>query len=186
MNRCILYTTIFLPLGITIWYAASLWNENGTSIQSPNIKSAATKREKVSQKTRNNDEKEENEIDDELTKPKYTGELKARKIFEKVQRGLIQDPPYLKQGVFVFVVKKDGADAAEFVLDLSKSTVTEGASPLKADVTITLEDDVLAGLVDGSLNPLKGFLLGKLQVKGDFLLAKELHKLFKITDVNKF
>lgn len=71
-------------------------------------------------------------------------------------------------------------------MDLKKKKVTEATPPIKSDVTITLEDDVLAGLVDGSLNPLKGFLLGKLQVKGDFLLAKELHKLFKITDMSKF
>lgn len=90
-----------------------LQNDNSISIQSPNGDGlAAVKRDRASPKTQNNDVKEESY--DEATKPKYTGELKARKIFEKVQRGLTEDPPYLKQGVFVFAVKKDGADATEF------------------------------------------------------------------------
>lgn len=50
---------------------------------------------------------------------------------------------------------------------------------MKADVTLTLEDEVFEQLALGKLNPTAAFMAGKLKAKGKIMLAQQLGNIFK-------
>lgn len=64
-------------------------------------------------------------------------------------------------------------------LNVSPPEIIFGPSKLKADVTLTLEDEVFEQLALGKLNPTAAFMAGKLKAKGKIMLAQQLGNIFK-------
>jgi putative sterol carrier protein len=58
-----------------------------------------------------------------------------------------------------------------------KCVVGAGSAPA-ADVTLTIADDDLVGLLTGELNGMTAFMTGKLQIEGDLMLAQRITGLF--------
>ena len=77
------------------------------------------------------------------------------------------------EGVFKFVVTGDGSGT--WLVDCTAGEVKEQDGD--GDVTITVAGEDLVGIVDGSLDPMNAFFMGKLQVEGDMGLAMKLQQL---------
>lgn len=56
-------------------------------------------------------------------------------------------------------------------------TVEEGASE-NPDVTLTLSDENMIALLKGNLNAVTAFMMGKVKVDGDLMLAKDFSSFF--------
>lgn len=48
-----------------------------------------------------------------------------------------------------------------------------------ADCTISISEEDLKGIINGTLNPMMAFMSGKIKVKGDMSIAMKLQSLFK-------
>lgn len=69
----------------------------------------------------------------------------------------------------VALVDLTGSDPARWSLSAAggRLTLSEGAPPGQADITVTLAAETAAGLYLKTINPLAAFLTGKVKVKGD-------------------
>ena len=64
-------------------------------------------------------------------------------------------------------------------LNVSPPEIIFGPLKVKADVTLTLEDEVFEQLALGKLIPAAAFMAGKLKAKGKIMLAQQLGNIFK-------
>lgn len=49
----------------------------------------------------------------------------------------------------------------------------------EADCTVSISEDDLLGIMNGSLNPMMAFMSGKIKVHGDMSVAMKMQSLFK-------
>jgi len=83
-------------------------------------------------------------------------------------------------GIFELKVTNDAKEEAVWTIDMKKTgTIYKGGAKPKADVTLSLSDQVLTELATGKLNGQKAFLTGKLKSRGNIMLAAKLDSLFK-------
>ncbi|MEN8097802.1 MAG: SCP2 sterol-binding domain-containing protein [Chloroflexota bacterium] len=98
-----------------------------------------------------------------------------REIFE----GFVQNPPDLgtAKGVFQFVVTGD--DGGKWYVDSTGDTVVIGDG-MHDDpgCTFTCADKDLVAMATGSMPSQMAFMLGKLRVDGDMMLAMQLQSVF--------
>ena len=104
-------------------------------------------------------------------------------IFEKIGANVAKNPELATSTDAVFQFDITGDDGGIWVLDLREGTtenfVTTGESD-DSQVTITVTDSDWAGIVDGSINPMQAFMMGKIKVKGDMSLAMKLQNIMKL------
>lgn len=104
--------------------------------------------------------------------------MTTKDIFNQMQGRIDANPAKLAgiQAVFQFDI--GGTDPGIFyvVIDGGKGVVNEGSydSP---DITLTMSSNDFADLVQGRLDGTMAFMQGKLQVKGDMMLAMRLQSL---------
>lgn len=98
----------------------------------------------------------------------------VKDVFTEIDGRLKGDPAKSKEidGAFKFVVTGEGAGT--YVVDCRAVEVREGEGD--GDVTITVEGPDLIAIKDGSLDAMQAFMLGKVQVDGDFGLAMKLQQ----------
>lgn len=99
--------------------------------------------------------------------------MDANKQFEKINTAL-QDESKRENALkvkksFEFVVKDD-----KYFIDLKDGKAGKGSAPGKADVTLTVDEETLLKLFDGSANAQKLFMTGKIKIKGNMMLATKL------------
>ncbi|KAG5928256.1 hypothetical protein E4U42_000976 [Claviceps africana] len=81
-------------------------------------------------------------------------------------------------GVFAFTIKNKAGETESWHVDLKESgRVGKGLG--KPTVTLVLSDDDFGKLVDGSANPQRLFMSGKLKIKGDIMKATKLDPIMK-------
>jgi len=86
-------------------------------------------------------------------------------------------------GIFELRIKNGGKEAV-WTIDLKKTgTVYKGPAQTKSDVTISTSDDTFHGMANGKTDAQKAFLLGKLKVKGNPMLATKLDGVLKAVKV---
>lgn len=106
----------------------------------------------------------------------------VREVFEKhLPDNIAKDVDKAKEvdAVFQFDITGDGGGT--WVIDLTKDAdwVTEGASD-DAQCTIEVTEEDWLGIMDGSLNAMQAFMMGKLKVSGDMALATRLQTIFSM------
>ena len=98
-----------------------------------------------------------------------------KSVFAEIETRLKADPEKTKEidGAFKFDVTGDNAGV--WIVDCRAVEVTEGEGD--SDVTITVGDEDLVAIADGSLDAMQAFMLGKVQVDGDMGLAMKLQQI---------
>ncbi|GAA5908092.1 hypothetical protein JCM8208_003684 [Rhodotorula glutinis] len=112
--------------------------------------------------------------------------IPSSKLFDLIKEGLEgmsekekKDNIKKVNGIFEMNVKS-GSNEATYTIDLKKEgKVYKGPAKPKADVTISLQDDVFQQLADGKINGQKAFMSGKLKVRGNIMLATKLDTVLK-------
>ena len=75
-------------------------------------------------------------------------------------------------------IKLDLAREGVLFVDATHSPATIDRDDRDADCTITADPDMMAQIVEGSLNPMFAFMSGKLRVDGSLAVAQRLTELF--------
>ncbi len=98
----------------------------------------------------------------------------VKDVFQEIDTRIKEDPAKTKaiDGAFKFIVTGEGAGT--YVVDCRAVEVREGGD---GDVTITVEGPDLVAIKEGSLDAMQAFMLGKVQVDGDFGLAMKLQQI---------
>ncbi len=107
--------------------------------------------------------------------------LTPKLIFEdKIARHLKEDPSLGQEINATYLFNVTGDTGGIWNISLNSHTQEVKAGSLEnANCTITISDQDLVNLVQGTLNPQMAFMTGKLKVKGDLGLALKLGKILK-------
>ena len=99
----------------------------------------------------------------------------VKATFKEMDERLKADPAKSKaiDGTFRFNVTGDGAGV--YLVDCRGVEVRENEEP--GDVTITVDGGDLVAIKEGTLDAMQAFMLGKIQVDGDFGLAMKLQQI---------
>ena len=107
----------------------------------------------------------------------------SKELFKGLEQALSKEGEKLVKlfkGVALF--KIDGQD---FLLDLKNGSGklyfdgSTGSGAPKADVTLTMSDDVFVKLASGKLQPQMAFIQGKLKIQGNIALSMKLTPVLK-------
>lgn len=79
------------------------------------------------------------------------------------------------------IVQYNCSTPAYVTIKGSTCVVAEGESPDPADITITMDDEDLIGLLTGELNGMTAFMTGKLKLEGDLMLAQQINGFFDMS-----
>jgi putative sterol carrier protein len=75
-------------------------------------------------------------------------------------------------------VKLDLSPEGVLLVDATQSPAAISRTDGDAECTITAEPDMMAQIIDGSVNPMFAFMSGKLKVDGSLGVAQRLTELF--------
>jgi len=86
-------------------------------------------------------------------------------------------------GIFEMRITNAQGAVEGWIIDMKKKgevfKVDKDSPKTKADVIINMSDDTFQQLAEGKLNGQKAFMTGKLQVKGNIMLATKLDTVLK-------
>lgn len=88
----------------------------------------------------------------------------------------------LVKTIFHWIILKDGKKATEWTVDLKNGNGDLYKGPpkgIKADVTITIDDEDVIQLMLGKLNPQKAFMTGRLKIRGNIMLTQRFNQLWQ-------
>ncbi len=96
-------------------------------------------------------------------------------IFDKLASRVSQRPELVDEVAAVYQFDVGGEQGGSWVVDLKNApgSIRAGADA-DADCVITVNQDDLAGIMDGSVNPQTAFLMGRIKIAGNFMLATKL------------
>lgn len=99
-------------------------------------------------------------------------------LFEDLKQRVEQRPELVDEvgGIFQFDV--NGDDGGSWVVDLKNApgAVRAGSSD-EADCTISVGQDDFVGIFTGEVDPQMAFMMGRVKVAGNFMLATKLRSL---------
>ncbi|KAE9413642.1 hypothetical protein Angca_009283 [Angiostrongylus cantonensis] len=110
----------------------------------------------------------------------FPSNMKTSAILQEISDGLKQDPSAVKniKAIILYIITDGKQEIGKFTLDFKntppsvyKGDVKNGE---KANVTLTVSDDVFFQIATGVVNPQKAFMDGKLKVKGNVMLLQKL------------
>lgn len=88
------------------------------------------------------------------------------KVIEGAVAALNDKKVSFEDGMAKFVIEGEGA----IMVDANGAR----AGDEEADVTVTANQDVFEGLLNGSVNPTAAFMMGKLSIEGNMAMAMKL------------
>ena len=99
-------------------------------------------------------------------------------IFDKLASRVSQRPELVDKVGSIYQFDVDGEQGGSWIVDLKNApgSVSAGEAAT-ADCVITVSQDDLAGIMDGSVNPQTAFLMGRIKIAGNFMLATKLSAL---------
>lgn len=111
--------------------------------------------------------------------------LKCDILFLVIKNRITEEPEYVKKlrVVFQFNITRNGQPAATWTCDTKtsiegdvyRSTPKPG---LKADCTLTVDDDDWVKIMVGKLNPQRAFMMSKFKIKGNIMLLQKLYAIW--------
>lgn len=109
--------------------------------------------------------------------------MATSEIFSKINESIAANPEKATSVDSVFQFEISGDDGGTWTVDLRQSTtenfVREGGSD-DANVTIKMADSDWNGIINGSVNPMQAFMMGKIKVDGDMGLAMKLQNILSL------
>ncbi len=75
--------------------------------------------------------------------------------------------------VYQFCITGDGG--GNWVMDFTKPEVREGEDA-DAQCTMTVSDEDFLGIINGTINPMQAFMMGKIKIGGNMALAMKLQQ----------
>jgi putative sterol carrier protein len=116
---------------------------------------------------------------------------KAAALFSQYEKIYSSLPPAMKEdqvkkvnGLFQFDVK-EGNETVSYFIDLKNSPGKIGmGKAVRPDITIIVKDDDFAELAAGKITGQQAFMKGKVQVRGDMMLAMKLDRVLKALSAN--
>lgn len=102
----------------------------------------------------------------------------VEQIFEEWSGTIAKNADQAKDIDAIYQFNVTGEEEGQYVIDCTTATVKSGADE-GAQCVITIDSDDFKGMVDGSINGQQLFMMGKLQIEGDFQLALRLQEVFE-------
>ncbi|GFY59938.1 hypothetical protein TNIN_378221 [Trichonephila inaurata madagascariensis] len=114
-------------------------------------------------------------------------DLQCDKIFEKLGEKLKKNPDLASsiRTIYQWNILKNGKHVSTWTLDLKNDTgsVYKGTPKHdKPDCTFILEDDLFTKIMDGTADPQRAFMSGKLKITGNVLASQKLQAIWENPD----
>ena len=106
----------------------------------------------------------------------------VRQVFEELlPKGIAENADKAADIDAIYQFEITGDDGGTWVLDLTKDSdwISEGPSD-DAQCTIEVADEDWLAILNGELNAMQAFMMGKLRVSGDMGLATKLQMVFSM------
>ncbi len=99
-------------------------------------------------------------------------------LFEELKQRVADRPQLVDEVAGIFQFDVEGEDGGSWVVDLKNppGEVRSGASD-EADCVIAVGRDDFVGIFAGNVDPQMAFMMGRIKVAGNFMLATKLRSL---------
>jgi putative sterol carrier protein len=106
--------------------------------------------------------------------------MTTKEIFNEMQKRMDANASKLVGIKAVYQFDINGVDSGVYSVAIAdgKAVVSESTHP-SPDITITMASDDFADMVEGKLDGIMAFTMGKLRLEGDMMLAMKLQGLLK-------
>ena len=104
--------------------------------------------------------------------------MQPAEIFAQMTQRVAAKPDLVDEVSAIFQFDVTGDEGGSWVVDLKNSpgSVTSGTDE-NADCVITVAQDDFAGIMSGEVDPQMAFMMGRVKVAGNFMLATKLRSL---------
>ena len=104
--------------------------------------------------------------------------MSPNELFEKLERRIADKPDLAEEVGAVYQFDVTGPEGGSWVVDLTEDpgNVRAGTSE-EADCVITVSQEDLTGILEGDVDPQMAFMMGRVKVAGNFMLATRLRAL---------
>lgn len=104
--------------------------------------------------------------------------MQPSEIFEQMTQRIAAKPDLVHEVGAIFQFNITGEDGGSWVVDLKNSpgSVISGTHD-EADCVITVGQQDFDGIMSGELDPQAAFMMGRIKVAGNFMLATKLRSL---------
>ncbi len=104
--------------------------------------------------------------------------MQPAELFEKMTQKVAAQPGLVDEVSAIFQFDIAGDDGGSWVVDLKNppGSVATGTSDA-ADCVISVSQKDFAGIMTGSVDPQTAFMMGRIKVAGNFMLATKLRAL---------
>lgn len=104
--------------------------------------------------------------------------MEPRTLFDQLRDRIASRPELVEDVAAIFQFNIAGPQGGSWVVELRTPPggVREGSAD-DADCVIGVDQDVLTGIMTGKVDPQMAFMMGKVKVSGNFMLATKLRSL---------